>query len=115
MKNLSQVKKSSVITKSTHRLRKTSVITKSKHTHTHTPTPTHTHTHTPTHTHIHPHTHTLQNNIKPPQYRLKTNSAKFTQMTCSLMRIKLYDRIVINFWCVESASLFVSSAFARLH
>jgi hypothetical protein len=34
MKNLSQIKKTSVITKSTHRLRKTSVITKSTHTHT---------------------------------------------------------------------------------
>jgi hypothetical protein len=41
MKNLSQVKKPSDIKKSTHNLRKTSVITKSTHTHTYTHTPTH--------------------------------------------------------------------------
>jgi hypothetical protein len=56
------------------------------HTYTHTHTHTYTHAHTPTQltltpTHIQPHTHTLQNNIKPPQYSLKTNSAKFTHIT----------------------------------
>jgi hypothetical protein len=57
-----------------------------KHTHTHTPTHTHTHTHkhththtythTQTHTHTHKHTHTLQNNTKPPQYKLKQTQYK---------------------------------------
>jgi hypothetical protein len=35
-----------------------------------------THTHTHTHTHIHTHTHTLQNNITPPQYKLKQTQCK---------------------------------------
>jgi hypothetical protein len=30
----------------------------------------------PTHTHTHTHTHTLQNNIKPPQYKLKQTQYK---------------------------------------
>jgi hypothetical protein len=34
----------------------------------------HTHYKTNTHTHTHTHTHTLQNNIKPPQYKLKQNA-----------------------------------------
>ena len=33
-----------------------------------------THYKTPTNTHTHAHTHTLQNNIKPPQYKLKQNA-----------------------------------------
>ena len=33
--------------------------------------PKHPHITKPTHTHTHTHTHTLQNNIKPPQYKLK--------------------------------------------
>ena len=33
--------------------------------------PKHPHTTKPTHTHTHTHTHILQNNIKPPQYKLK--------------------------------------------
>jgi len=49
--------------------------------HPHITKPTHTHTHTQTHT------HTLQNNIKPPQYKLKQHSAMF----------KL-DRKTLNFW-----------------
>jgi hypothetical protein len=48
-------------------------ITKHTNTHTHiTKTPTHYKTHTHTHTH----THTLQNNIKPPQYKLKQTQYK---------------------------------------
>jgi septation ring formation regulator EzrA len=38
---------------------------------THYKTLTNTHITKPTHTHTHTHTHTLQNNIKPPQYKLK--------------------------------------------
>jgi hypothetical protein len=50
------------------------------------PTPTHyktltnthiskpTHTHTRTHARTHAHTHTLQNNLKPPQYKLEQNA-----------------------------------------
>jgi len=30
----------------------------------------------PTHAHTHTHTHTLQNNIKPPQYKLKQTQYK---------------------------------------
>ena len=59
-----------------------------RHTHTHTyayTLQTHTHTHTHAHTntyaytlqtHTHTHTHTLQNNIKPPQYKLKQTQCK---------------------------------------
>jgi ABC-type Zn2+ transport system substrate-binding protein/surface adhesin len=46
------------------------------HTHTHTYTYTHTHTHYKTHTYTHTHTHILQNNIKPPQYKLKQTRYK---------------------------------------
>jgi hypothetical protein len=42
------------------------------HPYTHT---THTHPHTP-HTHTHTHTHTLQNSLKPPQYKLKQTQYK---------------------------------------
>ena len=59
-KNLSQVKKN------LSQVRRTSV------TNTHITKPTHTHTHT--------HTHILQNNINPPQYKLKQNAiGKATQ------------------------------------
>jgi hypothetical protein len=48
-------------------------------TNTHITKPTHTHTHsthTRTRAHTHTHTHTLQNNIKPPQYKLKQNAQR---------------------------------------
>jgi len=44
------------------------------YTHTHTYYKTHTYTHITKHTHTH--THTLQNNIKPPQYKLKQTQYK---------------------------------------
>jgi hypothetical protein len=52
------------------------------HIYTHTHTYTHTHAHARTHAHAHmhiqihthTHTHTLQNNIKPQQYKLKQNA-----------------------------------------
>jgi hypothetical protein len=56
--------------------------------HTHTLQNPHKHTHYKTHTYIHKHTHykthtythTLQNNRKPPQYKLKQNAiGKATQ------------------------------------
>ena len=34
------------------------------------------HPHITKHTHTHTHTHTLQNNIKPPQYKLKQTQCK---------------------------------------
>jgi len=72
--------------KTSVRLRKTSVrvqytyyqntqTLQNPHQHTRCKTHTQTHTHTlqnpHTHTHTHTYTHTLQNNIKPPQYKLK--------------------------------------------
>ena len=73
----------------THTLQNPHIHTQA-HTHTHYKTHTYTHrrarprTHTHTrarahaHTHTHTHTHTyiyiLQNNIKPPQYKLKQNA-----------------------------------------
>jgi hypothetical protein len=57
----------SIHTKDTHTLQNPSPHT---HTHTHTlqnPSP---------HTHTHTHTHTLQNNLKPPQYKLKQTQYK---------------------------------------
>ena len=33
---------------------------------------THTYTHTHTHPHTYKHTHTLQNKLKPPQYKIHT-------------------------------------------
>jgi hypothetical protein len=66
-KNLSQGKKTSV------RLRKTSVrVQYTNYQNTHTLQYPHKHTHYKTHTHAH--TRTLQNNIKPPQYKLKQNA-----------------------------------------
>jgi hypothetical protein len=78
-KNLSQVKKDLsqsiwyILPKpsQTHTLQ-------NPHIHTHYKPPSHTRTHTRTHTHARTHararaharTHTLQNNIKPPQYKL---------------------------------------------
>jgi hypothetical protein len=60
-KNLSQVKKTSKysmhITKNTHILQNP-----------------HKHTHYKTHSYTHTRIHTLQNNIKPPQYKLKQNA-----------------------------------------
>ena len=50
-------------------------------THTHTYTHPHPHTHTRAHTHTHTHTHTLQNNIKPPQYKLKQNAYRKSNST----------------------------------
>ena len=67
-KNLSQVKKN--LSQSTvYILPKTPTYYKAL-TNTHITKPTHVHTHVRTHTH----THTLQNNIKPPQYKLKQNA-----------------------------------------
>ena len=59
-------------------------ITKITHTYTHTLQNLHTHYKTYTHTHTHTRarapthykTHTLQNNIKPPQYKLKQTQNK---------------------------------------
>ena len=65
-KNLSQVKKN--LEYSIH-ITKTPTHHKTL-TNTHITKPTHTHAPTPTHTH----THILQNNIKPPQYKLKQNA-----------------------------------------
>ena len=62
--NLSQVKKN---------LSQSTVYTLPK-TPTHYKTLTNTYITKPTHTHTHAHTHTLQNNIKPPQYKLKQNA-----------------------------------------
>jgi hypothetical protein len=65
-KNLSHVKKN--LSHSTvYILRKTP-------THYKTLTNTHITKPTCTHTRAHTHTHTLQNNIKPPQYKLKQNA-----------------------------------------
>jgi len=64
-KTLVRVRKTSV------RLIKTSVSVQYTYYQNTTP-PTHTHIHTHTHTH----THTLQNNIKPPQYKLKQTHYK---------------------------------------
>ena len=49
-----------------------------KNTHTHTLQNPHIHTptHYKTHTNTHTHTHTLQNNIKPKQYKLKQTQCK---------------------------------------
>jgi len=60
-----QSKYSIHITRNTHTLQNT-------HKHTHYKTYSYTHTHT--HTHTNTRTHTLQNNIKPPQYKLKQNA-----------------------------------------
>jgi NADH dehydrogenase FAD-containing subunit len=76
-KNLSQVKKN--LSQSTvYILPKHPNITKPTQTHTLQKTHTHTHTHHThtTHTHTHTHTHTLQNNIKPPKYKLKQTLCK---------------------------------------
>jgi hypothetical protein len=68
--------------KTSVRVRKTSVMLRktSGYTIHITKTPTYYKTLTNTHItkpiHIHTHTHTLQNNIKPPQYKLKQNAQR---------------------------------------
>jgi hypothetical protein len=61
-KNFSQVKKNLRIQYTYYQ---NIHILQNPHKHTHHNPPPHAHTHT------HTHTHTLQNNIKPPQYKLK--------------------------------------------
>jgi hypothetical protein len=63
-KNLSQVKKKLRVQYTYYQ---NTYILQNPHKHTHYKT----HTYTYTHAHTHTHTHTLQNNIKPPQYKLK--------------------------------------------
>jgi hypothetical protein len=78
-KNLSQVKKNLsqstvyILPKHPH-IKNPHKHTITKPTHTHTSTHTHTHTYYKPHTYARKHTHTLQNNIKPPQYKLKQNA-----------------------------------------
>jgi len=48
---------------------------------THYKTRTNTNIIKPTHTHTHTHIHTLQNNIKPPQYKLKQNAHRKSKST----------------------------------
>jgi len=55
----------------------------------------HKHTHYKTHTHTHTHTHTLQNNIKPPQYKLKQHSARYTQSVICLERFKQLVQVLV--------------------
>ena len=85
LENRSQVKKNfSQCT--VYILPKLPYITKPSHTRTHTHTHTHKHTntqtqkqkntHTNTKTQKHTQTHTSQNNIKPPQYKLKQTQYK---------------------------------------
>jgi hypothetical protein len=64
-KNLSQVKKN---------LSHSTVYILPKHPHLTKPSQTHTLQNPLRHTHTHTHTHTLQNNIKPAQYKLKQNT-----------------------------------------
>jgi hypothetical protein len=68
-----RLRKTSVITKSTHRLRKTSVITESTHTYTYTHAHVHTlaHTHTHTSTHTHPH---FTKQYKTTTVQIETNT-----------------------------------------
>ena len=76
-KNLSQSKKSFSQVKKN--LSQSTVYILPKH--PHITTPPHPHPHIHTHTHYktpstYTHTHTLQNNINPPQYKLKQNTHK---------------------------------------
>ena len=101
----------------------THTITKNTHTathyktHRHTPThyKTHTHTHTHTHTlqnphihapkhyktHIYTQRHTLQNNIKPPQYKLKQTQHKIYPNENS-HNINKYRQWLLCFWEIVS-------------
>jgi hypothetical protein len=73
-KNLSQVKKN--ISQSTKNLSQSTIYTYILPKHPDITKPTYTYTHTPTPPHTHTHTHTLQNNIKPTQYKLKQTQYK---------------------------------------
>ena len=71
-KNLSQVKKN--LSQSKVYLNQNTHTLQNPHKHTHYKT------HTYTHTHTHIYIHILQNNTKPPQYKLKQNTiGKATQ------------------------------------
>jgi len=52
---------------------------------THTLQNSHKHTHYKTHSYTHTRIHTLQNNIKPPQYKLKQNAYRKSNSTYFLM------------------------------
>jgi len=52
---------------------------------THTLQNPHKHTHYKTHSYTHMRIHTLQNNIKPPQYKLKQNAYRKSNSTKFLM------------------------------
>ena len=69
-KNLSQGKKN--LSQGKKNLSQSTVYILPKHPHITKPTQTHTLRNPHTHTHI----HTLQNNIKPPQYKLKQTQYK---------------------------------------
>ena len=84
-KNLSQVKKN---------LCQSTVYILPKHPHITKPSQTHTLQNPLIHTHTHTHTHTLQNNIKPPQYKLKQNAYRKSNSTQFLMLlIRRYNTI----------------------
>jgi hypothetical protein len=67
-KNLSQVKKN--LSQSTGYIYQNTHTLQNPHKQTNFTKPTYTHIHTRAHTH----THILQNNTKPPQYKLKQNA-----------------------------------------
>jgi hypothetical protein len=82
-KNLSQVKKTSVTVQYTYYQNTHTLQNPHKHTHY----KTHTYAHTHTHTHTHTQKHTLENNIKPPQYKLKQNAYRKSNMIIIVHRI----------------------------
>jgi len=77
-KNSVRVRETSIrVRKTTVRLIKSSASVQcTYYQNTHTLQNPHIHIHTHTHTYTHTHTHTLQNNIKPPQYKLKQTHCK---------------------------------------
>jgi hypothetical protein len=73
-------KTSITVRKTSVRLRKTSVKVQYTYYQKHSQNP-HKHTHYKTHSYTHTRIHTLQNNTKPPQYKLKQNAYRKSNST----------------------------------
>jgi hypothetical protein len=73
-KNHSQVKRN--LSQVNKNLSQSTVYILPRHPHIKKPTQTHTLQNPHIHTHTHTHTHTLQNNTKPPQYKLEQTHYK---------------------------------------
>ena len=65
--------------------------------------------------HTHTHTHTLQNNIKPPQYKLKQHSARYTQISHNTIKYPQYKVTLMFVYNTFIHKSFTVVYFTSLH